>query len=298
MTASSRPPWAERRTRPHGRSRSSNSWAASPSTAARRTRDQVGARGGHRAGTATAPCSSPPRSPSLRRTTASTRASSCARRRAWARATARTSARARRTTSAWCASASTSTCSRRTSSTRTRSTSSSPGPGASPPGRPAQGGQWHCVETFFNGAQHELRVWIDESEMTRPPCDELERQPVQVVAAVRQGVVRLRDLPRRAGGPLVRRPHHRHAADRLRRVARCRNHDAIRDSPLAVGSLTPRMLASRNFHSHDSTRDAWGGSRTRGVLVEAQQEVQTGAGGSWSGDAGVQACAAGGGQPQ
>lgn len=27
-------------------------------------------------------------------------------------------------------------------------------------------GQWHCVEAFFNGAQNELRVWFDDTEVT------------------------------------------------------------------------------------------------------------------------------------
>lgn len=40
-----------------------------------------------------------------------------------------------------------------------------------PWGQPTQGVQlkpneWHCVETYFNGAQHELRVWMDGVEMT------------------------------------------------------------------------------------------------------------------------------------
>ncbi|HYO71086.1 MAG TPA: hypothetical protein VEU33_33900 [Archangium sp.] len=39
-----------------------------------------------------------------------------------------------------------------------------------PWGQPSQGvqlqaGRWHCVEAFFNGAQHELRVWFDGSEV-------------------------------------------------------------------------------------------------------------------------------------
>lgn len=40
-----------------------------------------------------------------------------------------------------------------------------------PWGQPDQGvqlkaGEWHCVEAFFNGAQHELRVWFDDTEVT------------------------------------------------------------------------------------------------------------------------------------
>jgi hypothetical protein len=39
-----------------------------------------------------------------------------------------------------------------------------------PWGQPAQGvqlqaGKWHCVEAFFNGAQHELRAWFDGNEV-------------------------------------------------------------------------------------------------------------------------------------
>lgn len=39
-----------------------------------------------------------------------------------------------------------------------------------PWGQPAQGVQlqaekWHCVEAFFNGAQHELRAWLDGNEV-------------------------------------------------------------------------------------------------------------------------------------
>ena len=41
-----------------------------------------------------------------------------------------------------------------------------------PWGQPEQGvqfvaGKWHCVEAFFNGAQHELRAWFDGNEVTR-----------------------------------------------------------------------------------------------------------------------------------
>ncbi len=41
-----------------------------------------------------------------------------------------------------------------------------------PWGQPSQGiqlvpGTWHCVEAFFNGADHELRAWFDGNEVTR-----------------------------------------------------------------------------------------------------------------------------------
>jgi hypothetical protein len=41
-----------------------------------------------------------------------------------------------------------------------------------PWGQPAQGvqfvpGKWHCVEAFFDGAQHELRAWFDGTEVAR-----------------------------------------------------------------------------------------------------------------------------------
>lgn len=40
-----------------------------------------------------------------------------------------------------------------------------------PWGEPSKGvqlpaGQWHCVETFFDGKAHELRVWFDGTEVT------------------------------------------------------------------------------------------------------------------------------------
>ena len=67
---------------------------------------------------------------------------------------------------------------------KTPSTSKLSGPWGQPPRwvSSLQPNAWHCVETFFNGAQHELRVWLDGDGDDGPSRDELERQPVQVAS--------------------------------------------------------------------------------------------------------------------